>query len=172
MCTGSDLIARVAGARMTYAENLVSGDLLGACLGLCVRAVPECGVRRCGVGARRESGQQHGCWEAVSGAAGGRCMLVESPLQRRGHVWALCGRARGGLGDTVSSRSVGSSMRGCLGWCCGRWLFRGLCASRRLQHSCAGRRLLHNVGGRVLYGKVPNNAYSQGSQEFRASAGA
>jgi len=26
-------------------------------------------------------------------------------------------------------------------------------------------------GGRVIYGKVPNNAYSQGSQEFSASAG-
>jgi hypothetical protein len=31
-------------------------------------------------------------------------------------------------------------------------------------------RLLH--GGRILYGKVPNNAYSQDIQEFGASAGA
>jgi hypothetical protein len=31
MCTGRDLIARVALARLSYAENLVSGDLLGAC---------------------------------------------------------------------------------------------------------------------------------------------
>jgi hypothetical protein len=29
MCTGSDLIARVARARLPYVENLVSGDLLG-----------------------------------------------------------------------------------------------------------------------------------------------
>jgi hypothetical protein len=27
-------------------------------------------------------------------------------------------------------------------------------------------------GGRVLYGRVPNNAYSQGRQELGASAGA
>jgi hypothetical protein len=84
--------------------------------GVCVRAVPACGVRRCGVGARQDSGQQHGCGEAVPGTAGGRRTLVESPLHRRGHVWALCGRSRGGLGDTVSSRSAGSSMRGRLGW--------------------------------------------------------
>ena len=31
MCTGSDFIARVPRTRLTYAENLVSGDLLGAC---------------------------------------------------------------------------------------------------------------------------------------------
>ena len=30
MCTGRDLVARVSRARLTYAENLVSGDLLGA----------------------------------------------------------------------------------------------------------------------------------------------
>jgi len=44
MCTGRDLIARVARARLPYAENLVSGDLLGAYGGVCARAVPACGV--------------------------------------------------------------------------------------------------------------------------------
>jgi hypothetical protein len=63
---------------------------------VCSRAVPACGVRRCGVGARRESGQRHGCGEAVPDAAGGRCALVGSPLQRRGHLRAVCGRACGG----------------------------------------------------------------------------
>ena len=41
MCTGSDLIARVAGARLPYAENLGSGDLLGAC-GVRIRSVRSC----------------------------------------------------------------------------------------------------------------------------------
>ena len=120
MCTGRDLIARVARARLTYAENLVSGDLLGAYGGVCARAVPACGVRRCGVGARRESGQRRGCGETVTGAAGGRCALVGSPLQRRGHLRTVCGRARGGLGDTVSSSCASSGMRGPL-VSCGVW---------------------------------------------------
>ena len=37
----------------------------------CVRAVPACGVCGCCVGARRETGQRHGCGEAVPGDAGG-----------------------------------------------------------------------------------------------------
>ena len=99
----------------------------------CVRVVPACGVRRCGVGARRESGYLYACGEAVPGTAGGRrTPLVGFPFQRRGHACSLCGRARGGMGDTVSSRSVGSGMRRRLGWCCVRWLFRGFCAGRRL----------------------------------------
>jgi len=36
MCTGRDLIARVDRARLPYAENLVSGDLLGVCEDVCV----------------------------------------------------------------------------------------------------------------------------------------
>ena len=104
----------------------------------CVRAVLAYGVRRCVVGARRESGQRHACGEAVPGAAGGRRTLVESPFQCRGHVWSLRGRARGGLGDTVSSRSEGSGMRGRLSWCGVRWFFRDFCAGRRLGHSAAG----------------------------------
>jgi len=86
MCTGRDLVARVARARLSYSKRLVSGDLLGACRDVCVRAVPACGVRGCGVGAQREPGQKHGCEEAVPGAAGGRRTLVESPLPRRRRV--------------------------------------------------------------------------------------
>ena len=106
-----------ARARLTYAENLVSGVLLGACEGVCARAVPACGVRKSGVGARRESGQRHRCGEAVPGAAGGRRTLVWSPFQWHGHVRTVCGRTYGGLDDAVSSGSAGSVMRGRLGWC-------------------------------------------------------
>ena len=137
MCTGRDLIARVMRARLPYAEMIVSGDLLGGCRGVCVRAVPACEVRRCCVGARRESGLKHGCGvhgEAVPDATGGRRTLVGSPLQRRRHMWALYGRTRGGLVDTVSSGSAGSSMRGRLGWWGVWWLFRGFYAGRRLGH--------------------------------------
>jgi hypothetical protein len=118
MCTGRDLIARVARTQLPYAENLVSGVLLGSCGVMCARAVPASGVRRCDVGALRESGQRRGCGETVSGGgAGGRRTLVGSPLQRRWRVRTVCGRSRGGLGDGVSSRSAGSDMRGRLGWC-------------------------------------------------------
>ena len=70
MCTVLDLIARVARARLSYAENLVSGDLLGAC-GVRVCSVLSCvrGARRCDVGARREFGQRHAYGEAVPVAA-------------------------------------------------------------------------------------------------------
>ena len=43
------------------------------------RAVHGCGVRKCDVGERRESGQQNGYRESVSGTAGGRRPLVGSP---------------------------------------------------------------------------------------------
>ena len=66
MCTRRDLIAGVGRARLPYAENPVS------CEGVRARAVPECGVRTCGVGGRRESGQRPGCRGAVPGTAGGR----------------------------------------------------------------------------------------------------
>ena len=105
----------------------------------CFRAVLACGVRRCGVGARRESGHLHACGEAVPVTEGGRRTLVESPLHRHGHVWSLRGRARGGLGDAdaVSSRSAGSGMRGLLSWFCVRWFFRGFYAGCRLGHGAA-----------------------------------
>jgi len=71
-------------ARLPYAETPVSGDLLGALEDLCARTVPACGVRKCGVGARRESGQRHGCGKAVPGVAGGRRPLVGSPCSGAG----------------------------------------------------------------------------------------
>ncbi len=75
---------------------------------VCVRIVPVCGVRGCDVGALQGPGERHGCVEAVHGVAGGRRALVGSRLRRRRRVWALCGRAREGLGDAVSSRSARS----------------------------------------------------------------
>ena len=111
MCTGRSLIAGVARlAQLPYTENPVSGDLLGAREDVCAQAVLACGVRKCGVVARRESGQRHGCGEAVPVAAGGRRPLVGSPSQRSAHVRAVCRWSRGGLGDAVSSRSAGSGM--------------------------------------------------------------
>ena len=104
----------------------------------CVRTVPACGVRRCGVGAWRESRYRHACGEAVPGTAGGRRTLQRrAPFQRRRHACSLRWRARGGLGDAVSSRSAGSVMRRHLGWCCVRWLFRGFCVGCRLGRTTA-----------------------------------
>ena len=103
----------------------------------CVRAVPVCGVRRCGVGAERESGQWHACGEVVPGTAGGRRTLVGSPFQRHGHVWSLSWQARGGLDDSVSSHSAGSGMRRLLGWCGVLWIFLVFCTGRHLGHSAA-----------------------------------
>ena len=115
MCTVLDLIARVARARLSYAENLVSGDLVGACRDVCVRVVHACGVRGCGVGALREPGERHGCVEAVHSDTGRRRTLVGSRLNRRRPMWALYGRTHGRLGDTVSSRSAGSKYAWALG---------------------------------------------------------
>ena len=80
MCTGRDLVARVSGARLPYAENLVSGTVL-AYKGPGVMGV-RAGIqsRWCGVDTRREPGHQHGCGEAVPGDAGGRRALVGSPV--------------------------------------------------------------------------------------------
>ena len=114
MCTGRNLVARVR-TRLPHAKRLVSGDLVGACRDVCVRVVPACGVRGCGVGARREPGERHGCVEAVHGAAGRRRTLVGSRLKRHRQMWTLYGRARGRLGDAVSSRSVGSQYALALG---------------------------------------------------------
>jgi hypothetical protein len=115
MCTGSYPVAGVVRARLPYAKRLVSWDLVGACLDVCVRIVPACGMRGCDVGARQGPGERHGCVEAVHGVAGGWRALVGSRLRRRGRVWALCGRAREGLGDAVSSRSAGSKYAWALG---------------------------------------------------------
>jgi hypothetical protein len=80
MCTGIDLFAGVGRARLPYVKRLVSGGVLVACRDVCVRTVPACGVRGCGVDAWREPGHQHGCEEAVPGDAGGRRALVGSPV--------------------------------------------------------------------------------------------
>jgi hypothetical protein len=92
MCTGRDLVARVSGDRLPYAENLVSGA------GLAYKGPGVIGVRAGiqsrggGVDARREPGHQHGCGEAVPGDAGGRRALVGSPVAatqtRVGVGWA------------------------------------------------------------------------------------
>ena len=164
MCTGSDLIARVACDRLPYAENLVSGDLLGAC-GVRVRSGRSC-VRgsqvRCGcvVGVRvaacvRGGGAWHRGWAA----------LVCFPFQRCGHAYSLRGRARGGLGDTVSSRSAGSGMRRTWAGAASGVSFGAF----ELVAVWGLPMLLH--GGQILCRKVPNNAYSQDSQEFGESAG-
>ncbi len=110
MCTDRDLVARVARARLPYAKRLVSGDFVGVCRDVCVRVVPACGVRGCCVGAWQEPGQRHGCVEAVQ-----RRTLVGSPLKLRRQMWALYGRERGRLGDTVSSHSAGSKHAWTLG---------------------------------------------------------
>jgi hypothetical protein len=83
MCTVSDLVARVVRARLPHAKRLVSGDLVGVCWDVCVRVVPECGVRGCDVGTLREPGERHGCVEAVHVAAGKRRTLVEPRLKQR-----------------------------------------------------------------------------------------
>jgi hypothetical protein len=101
------------------------------------RAVPACGVRSCGVGKRRESGQRHGCRGAVHGAVHGRRLLVESRVQRAACVGAVCGWTRGGLVDAVSSRGEGSGMRGRLGWCGVRWLFQSCCPGGHLRSRAA-----------------------------------
>jgi hypothetical protein len=47
-------------------------------------------------------------------------------------VSSLRGRARGGLGDAVSSRSSGPGMRGHLSWCGVQWFLRDFCSGRHL----------------------------------------
>ena len=89
--------------------------MLGACRGVCVRAVHACGVRGCGMGARLEPVDRRGCFQAVHSSAGGRRALVGSRLNQRRPMWALYGRARGRLGDAVSSRSAGSKYAWALG---------------------------------------------------------
>jgi hypothetical protein len=135
--------------------------------GVRTRAVPACGVRSCCVGERRESGQRHGCRGVVHDAVHGRLLLVGSRSQRGARVRAVCGWTRGGLGDAVSSRGEGSGMRGRLGWCGVRWLFQGCCPGGRLRPPGLLLR-----GERVGYGNIADSAYSQGSQELSASAGA
>ena len=137
MCTGLDLVARVVRARLTHAKRLVSGDLVGACLDVCVRVVSACGVRGCGVGARREPGERHGCVEVVHSAAGRRRTLVGSRLNQRGPMWSCTGGRVGGWATRCLPAVRGRSMRGRLGWCGIRWLFRGFCSGGNLERSAA-----------------------------------
>ena len=81
--------SRARGCRMQ--RGLFQGACC-ACRDVRVRAAHACGVRGCGVDARREHGHQHGCGEAVPGDAGGRRALVGSPVAatqtRVGVGWA------------------------------------------------------------------------------------
>jgi hypothetical protein len=167
MCTGIDLIARVARARLPYEKRLVSGDLLGTCLDVCVRAVPACGVRGCGVGARQEPGQRHGCGEAVPDTAPrvGVVRWSGPPCSSAG----TCGRCTGGRMGVWSTWCL-PAVRGRV--CVVAWAGAesgGSFGVFALVAVWGIVRLLHE--GRILCGKVPNNAYSQDSQEFVASAG-
>jgi hypothetical protein len=57
MCTGRDLMATVARARLPYAENLVSETRMHAGrTTVCARSVPVYRVRSCGEGGRRGFG--------------------------------------------------------------------------------------------------------------------
>jgi hypothetical protein len=109
------------------------GPAMRAHSGVRARAVPTCGMRSCGVGERRESGQQRGCGGAVHGAVHGRLLLVGSRSLQEARVETVYGWTRGGLGCDVSSRGEGSGMRGLLGWCGVRWLFQGCCPGGRLR---------------------------------------
>ena len=88
---------------------------MGSCRDVCVRVVHACGVRGCGVGARREPVERHACVEAVHNAEGRRRTLVGSRLKRRRQMWTLYGRERGRLCDAVSSRSAWSKYAWALG---------------------------------------------------------
>ena len=79
-CALAAILLQASSARLMYAKRLVSGGVLGACRDMCVRAVPACRVHGCGVDARREPGHQHGCGEAMPVDAGGRRVLVGSPV--------------------------------------------------------------------------------------------
>ena len=109
-------------------------DALRACEGVRTRAVPVCGVRSCGMGDRRESGQRHGCRGAVHATADEWHPLVGSLSQRGAHVREVCEWTCKGLDDAVSSCCAGSGMRGRLGWCCVQWLFQGCCSGGSLRH--------------------------------------
>jgi hypothetical protein len=153
MCTGSDLVPGVARARLPYAERPVSGDVLGACRGVCVRAVHACGVRGCGVGVRREPGHhghQHGCEEAVPGDAGGRRALVGSPLA----ATQMCV-------VVVRASAWGARRRGVFPRCgVGHAWALGLVSRPVALSGILCRSPSVTPPGGVLCGKVPNNVLS------------
>ena len=138
--------------------------MLGAWEDVCVRAVSACGVRGCGVRARRESGQRRGCGGEVPGAAGGRCALVSS---------LASARERGGSLRAVAWGSGRHSVFP-LCWVWHAWTWAGVSSGGPFRAvapvAISGIRLLLR-GRRVGCGNVPNNAYDQGGQELGASAG-
>ena len=111
MCTGICLIARVADARLTYAEYPVSRTSPACPRGritVCARSVPACRVRSCGVGGRRESERRPGCRESVHIPTGGRRPLVV--LIAAGRNWGVCervGACRAGLRCVCALCGVG-----------------------------------------------------------------
>ena len=155
-----------ARVRLPYAESLVSGVLLGVCEGVCARAVPVYGVHKCGLGTRRESGQQRGCGETVPSTAGGGVRWSGPPCSGA-DAWGRCTGGRvGGWATRCPPAVRGRS-------CVDAWAGAASGGSFRAVAPVVVwgmARLLR--GGRVLYRRVPNNACSQGSQELNASAGA
>ena len=78
-CALAVILLPVSGARGCRMQRGLFQGACCACRDVRVRAAHACGVRGCGVDARREHGHQHGCGEAVPGDAGGRHALVGSP---------------------------------------------------------------------------------------------
>ncbi len=167
MCTGRALVAGVPRARRSYAENHVSGSCLARMRG---RACPG---RACARGAlvRR-------AWAAGAGAT---TWVRGGGAWRRG--WPACvgrvliaARPTGGGGVRVGVQGTGR--RGVFPLCgvghaCALGLVRrpvalsGLLPRGPSEASCSFLR-----GGWVSCGSIPDSAYSQGSQELSASAGA
>jgi hypothetical protein len=119
------------------------------------------------VRARRESGQRRGCGGAVPDTAGGRRVLVGSPLVSAAGVW---GQFTGGRVGGRTTRCL-PAVRGRA--CVDAWAGAASGGYFRAVAPVViwgAAQLLR--GGRVLYGKVPNNEYSQGTQELIASVGA
>jgi hypothetical protein len=160
MCTGRDLVARVARTAAICRKPCFLGPT--GCMQGCVFSGRSC---------MRDTQVRRGCTAGVwattwvrGGAEGRRRTLVGSP----------CSGA-GTLGQCVDGR-MGATR--CLPPVRGRawvddWAGAASGGSFRAVAPVAVwgmSRLLREE--RVLYGKVPNNAYSQGSQELSASAGA
>ena len=119
------------------------------------------------MGARRESGRLHGCggggaWRRWWVAGVGRV----PPCNGTG-AWERC--AVGCIRDWVTRCLPAVRRRACVDV----WASAASDGSfRAVAPVAVWATELILCGGRVLYGKVPNNAYSQGSQELSASAGA
>jgi hypothetical protein len=124
-------------------------------------------------GAQVRHGCEAGVWDAAWVRGGG--------AWHRG--WVACvGRVPPYNGAGAWERCAVGRVRGWVTWCLPTVLRRA-CVDAWASAASDGSfragapvavwdtvRIL--CGGRVIYGKVPNNAYSQGSQELSASAGA